>query len=110
MNVDEQGCPSWCIEKHRDPEVISHEGVVHCVDLLGGGNDRQFLEIRTVQYLPIDTRESSSNAPSMVEIAYHFGSRYRVLNLTGASARELAHVLLANAEALDGNQPTCEVY
>lgn len=110
MSVDEQNCPSWCTKKHHDPEIISHEGDVHCVDLLGGGNDRQFLEIRAVQYLPIDPEESSSSAPSMVEIAYHFGSRYRVLNLTRASARELAHVLLANAEALDSHQPPSEVY
>src|SRR5690349_3752025 len=103
MSADSPWCPSWCIKEHWGPEVISHEGKVHRVDLFGGGQDPQFLEIRTVQYLRNDGETSLAAPPSMVEIAHHFGNRYRVFNLTGVSARVLGHLLLEGAEAVDGD-------
>lgn len=108
MSVKEQCCPSWCVKEHLESEITSHEGEVQYVELLSGEADPQFLEIRTVQYLPIGTDESSSAPASMVEVALHSGNRYRVFNLAGNSVHALARVLLSAASAINSQHTTSE--
>ena len=107
MSVREQSCPSWCTKKHIGGEATYHEGETRRVELLSDIADGQFLEIRNVQYLPIETNDSTATA-SMVELALHSGNRYKVFNLAGDSAQALAQVLLDAALAINGQHAPSE--
>lgn len=97
-----RSCPAWCARHHAASPPISHYGLGNQLHLqMGSRGVAESVEVRTVQYLP--EADGPAGWLPFVELAHHLGDRYRMMNLTGPEARELATHLLRCADDLESD-------
>jgi len=100
-------CPSWCRLAHQQAPVLVHEGETYRLMMTRPREGEvEFLKVRTVEYLPLDIPDGIDAWGPMVEVEHHAGDRYRVLNLTGENARDLAILLLSAAARSEEAAPS----
>lgn len=86
-------CPAWCISPH-DRAGMPHEGRTQRLAVNAcSPSAEQWLEVRAVQYLPLDEDLLEGDWAPFVEIAHHADGRYRVVNVRPDDATDLARVL-----------------
>lgn len=98
----DQRCPRWCALDHSGARAaLLHEGEARGLALSHRHDVRlpESVDVRVVQYEAHETGERGEAAvPPSVELAYHVGSRYRVIGLSPYEARRLAGMLMACAD------------